>query len=162
MNVIVEKHPCEMDHGETILDAVHKLGLEGSSLADRPLAARIGGEIFNLSYTPMHEADIELIYYTDEEGVRVFERTLQFVLIMCLRKLFGKARVFVRYSLGKGVYMTVDKEPAFSEEDMAFLRDEMRRVIALDLKLIRKRMNIQDAVEAFKKDAFWKAKHYIR
>ena len=152
MNVIVEKHPCEMDHGETILDAVHKLGLEGSSLADRPLAARIGGEIFNLSYTPMHEADIELIYYTDEEGVRVFERTLQFVLIMCLRKLFGKARVFVRYSLGKGVYMTVDKEPAFSEEDMAFLRDEMRRVIALDLKLIRKRMNIQDAVEAFKKD----------
>ena len=124
----------------------------GSSLKDRPLAARIGGEIFNLSYTPMYETEIELIRFDDEEGVRVYERTLQFVLIMCTRKLFGKTRVFVRYSLGKGLYITIDKEPEFTEEDMLLLKEEMKRVIGLDLPLQRKRISIQDALAFYEKD----------
>ena len=152
MNMILEGKPCEMAAGQTILEKIKELGLDGSSLAERPLAARIGGEIFNLSYTPMHEAEIDLVYFGDEEGVRVYERTLQFVLIMCMRKLFGHARVFVHYSLGKGVYMTVDKEPAFSKEDCELLKAEMERVTKLDLKLQRKRMNIQDAIDFYEKD----------
>lgn len=152
MNMKIENAPVIMEPGQTILEKVKELGLDGKVLAERPLAARIGGEIFNLSYTPMHEADIDLIYFNDEEGVRVYERTLQFVLIMCMRKLFGRARVFVRYSLGKGVYMTVDKEPAFSKEDCELLKAEMERVTKLDLKLQRKRMNIQDAIDFYEKD----------
>lgn len=152
MKMILEGVPCEMTAGQTILEKARELGLDGAGLSDRPLAARIGGEIFNLSYTPMHEAEIDLIHYRDEEGVRVYERTLQFVLIMCMRKLFPEARVFVHYSLGKGVYMTIDKEPAFSKEDCALLKAEMERVTKLDLKLQRKRMNIQDAIDYYEKD----------
>ncbi len=152
MDIRINGSPCSLTPGETILELLKKNGMAGTSLKDRPLAARIGGEIFNLAYTPMHEADIDLIYYTDEEGKRVYERTLQFVLIMCVRKLFGKARVFVRYSLGKGVYITIDKEPAYSEADNKLLYEEMRRVTALDLKLVRKRMSIQDALDFFEKD----------
>ncbi len=152
MDIRINGSPCSLTPGETILELLKKNGMAGTSLKDRPLAARIGGEIFNLAYTPMHEADIDLIYYTDEEGKRVYERTLQFVLIMCVRKLFGKARVFVRYSLGKGVYITIDKEPAYSEADNKLLFEEMRRVTALDLKLVRKRMGIQDALDFFEKD----------
>ena len=152
MNMILEKRPVSMEQGETILDMARDLGLMGTGLNDRPLAARIGGEIFNLSYTPMFETEIELIRYTDEEGVRVYERTLQFVLIMCMRKLFPGSRVFVRYSLGKGVYMTVDKEPEFSEEDMRLLKEEMARVTAADLRLMRKRISIQEALAFYERD----------
>ena len=159
MKMTVEKVPCEMELGQSILEKAKELGLVGEELSRRPLAARIGGEIFNLSYTPMHEADIDLLYYDDEEGVRVYERTLQFVLIMCMRKLFPEAKVFVHYSLGKGVYMTVEKEPAFSEEDAAALSAEMERAVALDLKLQRKRLGIQEAIAFFEKDGqFDKAK----
>ncbi|MBO4563238.1 MAG: nucleoside kinase [Clostridia bacterium] len=152
MNINIDKHPCDIRPGQTIMEAAESLGLMGSAVSDRPLAARIGGEIFNLAYTPMHEVDIDLIRFDDEEGVRVYERTLQFVLIMCMRKLFPGARVFVRYSLGKGVYMTVDNEPAFTEEDMALLKAEMERVTAADYKLIRKRLSIQEALASFEKD----------
>ena len=100
----------------------------------------------------MHDTDIELVYYAEEEGVKVYERTLQFILIMCMRRLFPEARVFVRYSLGEGVYMTVAKEPEFTPEDMAELKAEMERVIALDLKLQRKRLSISEALRLFEKD----------
>lgn len=152
MIINLEKKPCSMELGQTILDMVNANGLGGTDLTDRPLAARIGGEIFNLAYTPMHEMDIDLIYYHDEEGARVYERTLQFVLIMCMRKLFPNAKVFVRYSLGDGVYMTVDKKPAFTEADLLLLKSEMKRVISLDLKLQRKRMSISDALAFYERD----------
>ena len=152
MKITLEKRPAELALGQTILQLIEANGLCGKDLSDRPLAARIGGEIFNLAYTPMHEADIDLVYYKEEEGVKVYERTLQFVLIMCMRKLFPEARVFVRYSLGEGVYMTVDKEPGFSGEDMLALKDEMRRVIDADYPLQRKRMSISEATAAFERD----------
>ncbi|MBR3382496.1 MAG: nucleoside kinase [Clostridia bacterium] len=152
MIINLEGKPAEVALGQSILDIINENGLAGHDLSDRPIAARIGGEIFNLAYTPMHEADVDLLYYAEEEGVKVYERTLQFVLIMCMRKLFPEARVFVRYSLGEGVYMTVTKEPAFSEADMLALKDEMRRVISADYKLQRKRMSIAEAIAAFEKD----------
>ncbi len=152
MKIKLENKPCELELGQSILDLINENGLAGSDLDDRPIAARIGGELFNLAYTPMHEADIDLLYYREEEGVRVYERTLQFVLIMCMRKLFPKARVFVRYSLGEGVYMTISNEPAFSEADSLVLKEEMKKVIAADYSLQRKRMSITEAIALFEKD----------
>ena len=148
----LEGKPIELTLGQSILDLIKAAGLEGKDLSDRPIAARMGGEIFNLAYTPMHEGDITLVYYAEEEGVKVYERTLQFVLIMCMRKLFPKARVFVRYSLGEGVYMTVTNEPAFGAEELALLKKEMEKVIAADYKLQRKRMSIAEALAFFEKD----------
>ena len=152
MKINLEGRETDFAPGTPILEMIEREGLFGRDLTNRPIAARIGGEVFNLAYTPMHEADIDLLYYAEEEGVKVYERTLQFVLIMCMRKLFPEARVFVRYSLGEGVYMTVSKEPAFSEEDMERLKAEMRSVINADYKLLRKRMSIAEAVAAFERD----------
>ena len=70
MTITIEKMPAEMTLGQTILELIEAKGLAGKDLSDRPLAARIGGEIFNLAYTPMHEADIDLVYYREEEGVK--------------------------------------------------------------------------------------------
>lgn len=152
MKINLDGRETDFAPGTPILEMIEREGLLGRDLTNRPIAARIGGEVFNLAYTPMHEADIDLLYYAEEEGVKVYERTLQFVLIMCMRKLFPEARVFVRYSLGEGVYMTVSKEPAFSEEDMERLKAEMRSVINADYKLLRKRMSIAEAVAAFERD----------
>ena len=152
MKINLDGRETDFAPGTPILEMIEREGLFGRDLTNRPIAARIGGEVFNLAYTPMHEADIDLLYYAEEEGVKVYERTLQFVLIMCMRKLFPEARVFVRYSLGEGVYMTVSKEPAFSEEDMERLKAEMRSVINADYKLLRKRMSIAEAVAAFERD----------
>lgn len=152
MKINLDGRETDFAPGTPILEMIEREGLLGRDLTNRPIAARIGGEVFNLAYTPMHEADIDLLYYAEEEGVKVYERTLQFVLIMCMRKLFPEARVFVRYSLGEGVYMTVSKEPAFSEKDMERLKAEMRSVINADYKLLRKRMSIAEAVAAFERD----------
>ncbi len=152
MKINLDGRETDFAPGTPILEMIEREGMCGCDLTNRPIAARIGGEVFNLAYTPMHEADVDLLYYAEEEGVKVYERTLQFVLIMCMRRLFPDARVFVRYSLGEGVYMTVTKQPAFSEGDLEMLKAEMHRVTEADYKLLRKRMSIAEATAAFERD----------
>ncbi len=150
---------CEIEQGQSILDAIKMLSLDSDSLKMRPLAAQIGGEIFSLRYTPFRDVDIHLLRYGEEMGRRVYERTLKFCLIVGVRKLYPKARLQVHYALGGGLFTTIDKEPALSEQDVILLESELRRLVRLGLPLERKRLPINDAIDFFEDDGqFDKAK----
>ncbi|MCE5236140.1 MAG: nucleoside kinase [Clostridiaceae bacterium] len=156
MNLTIDGIVCGVEQGETILDAVRKLGLDSDSLKLRPLAAQIGGEVFSLRYTPFRDVNIHLLRYGEEMGRRVYERTLEFVLITAARKLFPGARVYVRYSLGPGLYISVEKagnNGALTEQDVLDIESEMRRLVRLSLPLERKRLSINEAVRHFEEDA---------
>ena len=152
MKITVDGISTELKHGESLLDAVKKLELDSISLRKRPLAAQIGGEVFSLRYTPFKDVDVHLLRYGEEMGRRVYERTLQFILIAAVRRLFPKARVQVRYSLGPGLYITIDKDPLLSEEDVLRLESEMRLIIRAALPLERKRLSIDEAISFFEQD----------
>lgn len=152
MPITIEGKSCELRPGTTILEYVRELGLDSASLDNKPLAAQLGGEIFNLGYCPKRDCELTLLRFADEEGRRVYERTLQFVLIIAVRKLFPDARVIVQYSLGEGVYITFKKEPMLSDEDVALLKEEMRRITEANYPIVRKRMSIRDALDFYKRD----------
>ena len=153
MNLNMDEKTVEIESGKTILDALRKAGMDSISLADRPLAAQIGGEVFSLSYTPNKDTKMHLLRYGEEMGRRVYERTLQFVFIAAVRKLYPGARVWVRYSLGSGLFITLsDPEVTFTEEITASIEAQMRLLVRKGLPLERKRFSIKEAVEYFEKD----------
>ena len=153
MKLDLDGKVVELESGKTILDGVRKGGLDSISLADRPLAAQIGGEVFSLSYTPNKDTKMQLLRYGDEMGRRVYERTLQFVFIVAVRKLYPSARVRVRYSLGSGLFITLeDPDNAFTQEATSHIETEMRLLVRKGLPLERKRISIKEAVDFFEKD----------
>lgn len=152
MRLIVDGAPCDIEQGQSILDAVIRLGLDELPLEKRPLAAQIGGEIFSLNYLPYRDVDIRLLRYGDEEGRRVYERTLQFICIASINKLFPKARVFICYSLGAGLYVTIEKQEPLTQEDVLAIERKMRRMIEEKIPLVRKRLPIDGAISYFEKE----------
>ena len=111
MQLYIDNIPVEAQAGESLLSMVRRLGLDTDSLATRPLAARMAGDTFTLSYVPLRagygeglsragrravraaKGQIALVRYDDERGQRVYERTLQFVFLLAVRNLFPDARV---------------------------------------------------------------------
>lgn len=152
MKITVDGAVCELAPGESLLDAVKKTVPGTYSLKGRPLAAQIGGEVFSLRYTPYKNAHVHFLRYGEDVGRRVYERTLQFILIVAVRKLFPQARVNVRYSLGPGLFIAVEKEPALSETDVLRLESEMRNLVRAALPLERKRLDIKDAIAFYERD----------
>ncbi len=152
MQIRIDGIDLDIEQGVCLADAIEAAGLASASLCDMPLAAMIGGEIFNLNYVPKRECTLRLLRYRDEEGRRVYERTLQFIFIMAVRRLFPQSRVVVQYSLGAGVYISIEKTPALCDGDVMEICGEMRRIAELDLRFERKRMSIADAIDFFMRD----------
>lgn len=152
MNINIDGIVAGIKYGESILNAVNRLGLDSDILRMKPLAAQIGGEVFNLNYTPFRNVSIHLLRYGEEEGKRVYERTLQFVFIMSVRKLFPNAKVYVRYSMGEGLYITIEKTPELTEGDVASIKAECAEIISRNIPLVRKRLDIKEALSLFEAD----------
>ena len=78
--------PVAAQPGQTIRDLICQLGMNAASLGQRPLAAKIAGEVFTLNYVPVRATpgeedsidvrramaasggEIQLLHYTDSIG----------------------------------------------------------------------------------------------
>ena len=106
MYLKIDGHEIQAQPGESLLNLVHKLGLEGSCLSQRPLAAKLAGEVFTLNYIPLRKSDLQsdrssvrramaasagdvrLLYYGDAAGKECYIRTAQFVIFLAMRQLW--------------------------------------------------------------------------
>ncbi len=148
--------------GQSLLDLIRCLGLEEASLSQRPLAAKIAGEVFTLNYIPLRPKDaqpdrpsirramaasggqVRLLTYADPAGRDCYQRTALFGVFLTLRQLWPQARGCVSCTLGSSVYIQVEGAPDFSASVLkAGLLDQIRS----DIPLIRRRVSLEAARE---------------
>lgn len=153
--------------GDTLLMLIQRAGFDQQDMRHKPLAAQIGGEIFNLNYDPVRllegkvcvrsavenaQGNIKLLTIESDQGRRVYERTMLFVLLLAVHRHFPQARVMVKFALRGGLYIDIHKNPALSEADIALLREEYARITKENLPLTRNRLQITEAIEFFEED----------
>ena len=151
--------------GQSLLDLIRSLSLEGSCLSDRPLAAKIAGEVFTLNYVPLREKDaapegtsvrramaasggeVRLLHYRDALGKECYIRTAQFALFLALRQLWPQAKGKISCTLGDSVYVQVQDAPDFS---VSALKNRMTQLVKENIPLIRRRVSLEDAVARYR------------
>lgn len=149
---------------KTLKDILVELRMDGSALSDRPLAAKIAGEVFNLNYVPMRSKDtrpdrpsirramaasggnVHLLRYADPTGKDVYRRTAQFVLFLAVHRLWPIAKATMTCSLGAALYIRVEGAEDFSAEA---LKQQVSKIVAADIPLIRNRITTQEAITRF-------------
>ena len=149
---------------ESLLQIIHRLGMGGEKLSERPLAAKIAGEVFNLNYIPVRKADnstdrpsiraamaasngvVHLLKIDGPAGREVYTRTAQFVIFLALSQLWPNAKASMDCTLGPALYIHIENEPEFSAEK---LKKQIQRIVEQDIPLIRKRISKEDALKLF-------------
>jgi uridine kinase len=171
MKLTIDGIVADVQCGESLLDVVHRLGLDSTDLKIRPLAANIAGETFTLNFVPLREENsqtaqrvtlrrallaangvVTLLRYDSARGNRVYERTMLFVFLLTMRKLYPKTRVRVSYAVGAGLFATIDDGTQLCQTDIDRIKASMCEVVAADLTLERKRLEIEDAIDFFSAD----------
>ena len=117
---------------QSLLDLIRELGLTGNSLLQKPLAAKIAGEVFTLNYIPVRQQDadadrpsmrramaasggeVRLLRYCDEAGKECYLRTAWFVIFLALRQLWPEAVCNMNCTLGSSVFIQVMGAQNFS------------------------------------------------
>ena len=152
--------------GQTLLELIRELGLDRKTLSSRPLAAKIAGEVFTLNYIPLREKDIQerstirramaasngevrLLRYGDDSGREAYTRTAQFVIFLAIRQLWPEAVAKISCTLGRSVYIQVQKAPDFS---VSKLKARVGELVAEDIPLVRRRVSLDSAIERFTRE----------
>lgn len=123
--------------GETWLDTCRRLGITGM------LAVCIGGRVVNLNTEAA--GDAYPLFYADEEGRRVYERSLRYVLLLAARKVMPGVRLRVENSFGNGILVRCET----GTPDLDKLDAEMRRLTGAALAIIPSETSKSDAIDYF-------------
>ena len=164
MQLNIDGKTIQAEPEQSLKALVAKLDLDAPKLSQRPLAARIAGEVFTLNYIPLREKDgegdrpsmrramaasggnIKLLRYGDSAGKEVYIRTAQFLMFLAFQQLWPKARAVVGCTLGSSVYVTVEGAENFSAER---LKKHIQELVARDIPLLRRRVSREEAIARY-------------
>jgi uridine kinase len=167
MELRIDGHPVTPQAGQSLLQLVKQLGLESEKLSQRPLAAKIAGEVFTLNYIPVREKDVSsdapsirkamaasggevhLLRYGQEAGREVYKRTFQFAVFLAIRQLWPEARAKISCTMGPSVYVQVSNCPDFS---VARLKQKLGEIIGERIPLVRRRVPLEAARERYERE----------
>ena len=137
----------EFPEGKTVQDCLKALG----AFPRGTLAAMSGGVVCELNDHLRQDCTLVPLTLEHEEGRRIYERSLRFVMLLALRHLYPYQRVRIEYSVGYGVFVRL---PGIElhRQDIVKIENEMRRLTNLDLVFEKKRWTKEDAIRYFEEE----------
>jgi len=114
------------------------------------IAALVDGELRELTYPLQRDAQVTPIFLSDSDGVRIYRRSLSFLLVTAVSELFPEAQVVIDYSVPSGGFYcrVLNREP-FSAEELGTIEAHMRRIVEEDVPIGKKRVPIEEALALF-------------
>ncbi len=133
--------------GMTIMQCLRALEMETEGV----LAVQQGGRVLELYDIVTRPGELRPLTLRDEEGRRIYERSLRFVTLLAFRRLMPGQRVRIEYSVGGGVYLhTPGRE--LTADDANALYAEMQRIIGANLPFDKREWSLDDAIAYFEED----------
>jgi threonyl-tRNA synthetase len=124
----------------------------GPGLAKAALAARIDGEVRDLTRPIEQDAQLALITARDEaDALELVRHDYAHVLAEAVQNLFPGTQITFGPATDDGFYYDfAPKDRPFTEEDLPSIEEEMRRIIAADEALVREVWDRARLIEAFR------------
>ena len=126
---------------KTVKDA--KTGLEYPVLV-----ALVDHMVKPLDFQVFYPHHVEFVGYNHPEGHRAYLRSLSFLAQRAARNLFPEKIFKINHSLPSGLYCKF-RATRITDEEVKQLRDEMRRLVSLDLPFTHAKMLASEAERIF-------------
>ncbi|MDD4375734.1 MAG: hypothetical protein PHR25_03030, partial [Clostridia bacterium] len=107
------------------------------------MAVRVNNEVRTLDYEIVTDTKLEHVTYNSNDGYRIYNRTLRFILYMALCKLYPKYKVEYSNNMNNDSYF-ICKE-AFTEEMANNIREEMQNIIDRNSQIVRRAVPSEEA-----------------
>lgn len=117
---------------------------------DKIAAAKVNGEIQDLSSLICPQTELDPIYISSEEGLEILRHSTSHVMAMAVKGLFPGVMVTIGPAIQDGFYYDFDYERPFKEDDLESIEAKMKEIIKADLPFIRKEMMSREAIDFFK------------
>ena len=145
-----------LQNGETVrIPASTSVGdalarLQSNKQQKRTIAARVNGEIVDLSVSLTDDAVISPIQIDSEEGLAILRHSTAHVMAEAVRDIFGTGvKVAIGPSIENGFYYDFFREEPFSPEDFEKIEQRMEEIAASGTPFIRSEISSDAAIASF-------------
>lgn len=120
------------------------------SLAKDCVAAKVNGELVDLTRPIEASATLALITKKDAEGLDVIRHDAAHVFAEAVKELFPETQITIGPSIEDGFYYDVYREKSFTPEDLETIEKHMHKIVARNEPITREVWDRDEAVTFFK------------
>jgi len=112
------------------------------------VAALIDNEIRELTYRLEQDCSISFVDLTCEDGIRIYERGLKFLLLKAVNDLFPGLDLQIRHSVSRGIFFEI-LDYQVTSDDAKKIEKRMRELVEKDIPFIKDTVSIDEARKLF-------------
>ena len=148
MNIIYQGRTKQIEKGLTVKEALEE---EIKNNKYEVIGCLYNNDYKNLE-TPVEEgAKIELIDISSKEGMKIYVRTIVYIMGRAFENLYQREKIMVEYQLGNAMYCKCDNIE-ITEEFIKNLKDEMQKIIEKDEKITKVEMTRKEAEKFYEEN----------
>lgn len=111
----------------------------------------VNGVLKELTFPIEMEARVRPVTMGEADGMRIYRRSLTFLLAAAFEELFPEARLYVDHSIASGGYFCqVSGRPPLAAPELAALEGRMRELVEADLPFAKTQVPLDEAICHFR------------
>jgi threonyl-tRNA synthetase len=126
----------------------------GAALPKGTVAARVDGELRDLSFVPSKATVVEPIDPRSDEGLHVLRHSTAHVLAQAVCELFPGTRYAIGPAVAEGFYYDFDIPEPVHAKDLAAIDRKMRQIVKRRQPFVREEVPRSEALERFADQPF--------
>ncbi len=113
------------------------------------IAARLNGQLVDLSRKVQEDADLEGIGTDSPAGIEILRHSAAHIMAQAVKSIFPEARVAIGPSIENGFYYDFDVARPFTQEDMEKIEARMKEITSQNLPFSRREVPREEAIGFF-------------
>jgi threonyl-tRNA synthetase len=134
-----------VEEGTTAGQALAASQQGSSEPATRPVAARVNGELRDLSYRLSDGDLIEPVTLDSADGLNILRHSTAHVMAQAVQDLFPQAKLGIGPPIENGFYYDFDVPEAFGPDDLKTIEQKMRQIVRQGQRFSRRVVSDDEA-----------------
>jgi len=102
------------------------------------VAALVNGDLRELTWPVIRDVEVMPLSMATGDGMRIYRRSLCFLLLVAAQELFSRVRIIIDHSLTLGgLFCRVAQREPFNQGELARLEERMREIVLSDEPITR-------------------------
>ena len=141
----------EVTDGTTVGQLAEQIG---PALAKAALAARVNGQLMDLSTPLTGRADVQIITAKDDQALEVIRHSCAHIMAEAICSIWPETKLVYGPTVEDGFYYDIDLDEPIRPTDFERIEEKMRQIAKADRPFIRKQLSRADALAKLASDKY--------
>ena len=126
----------------------------GPALAKAAVAAKLNGQLVDLSTPVTADAAVQIITLKDDEGLEIMRHSCAHIMAEAICTIWPDAKLVYGPIIEDGFYYDIDLDESIRPPDFERIEEKMREIVKVDKPFIRREMTRAEALEKLAGDKY--------